>query len=56
MYNFYIKLGITLKINILHYLAMLLRRKNDGYVWIGLNDIDREGNFVWADGSPGKGF
>ena len=35
---------------------MLLRRKNDGYVWIGLNDIDREGNFVWADGSPGKAF
>ncbi len=35
------------------YLAMLIRRMDDRYVWIGLNDIGREGNFIWTDGSPG---
>ena len=23
-----------------------------GYRWIGLNDIDKEGTFVWANGDP----
>lgn len=24
---------------------------SDAYCWIGLNDIDNEGTFVWADGN-----
>ena len=23
-----------------------------GHAWVGLNDIDQEGMFVWTDGSP----
>ncbi|KAJ8040403.1 Alpha-N-acetylgalactosamine-specific lectin [Holothuria leucospilota] len=29
-----------------------LRCRKWQYIWIGLNDIDEEGTFVWRDGSP----